>query len=79
LRCPGGEDPPPEASEAPAREADKHMSREADRQELPAPMRRDVRLLGDLLGEVIRESGGQDLLDDVGGRPAEHWLSGACP
>src|SRR6516165_4034467 len=28
-------------------------------------MRRDVRLLGDLLGEVIRESGGQDLLDDV--------------
>src|SRR5262249_38230567 len=27
--------------------------------------RRDVRLLGDLLGEVIRESGGQDLLDDV--------------
>src|SRR5215831_6405978 len=41
------------------------MSREADRQELPAPMRRDVRLLGDLLGEVIRDSGGQDLLDDV--------------
>jgi phosphoenolpyruvate carboxylase len=41
------------------------MSREADRQQLPAPMRRDVRLLGDLLGEVIRESGGQDLLDDV--------------
>src|SRR5580698_11507784 len=28
-------------------------------------MRRDVRLLGDILGEVIRESGGQDLLDDV--------------
>jgi phosphoenolpyruvate carboxylase len=41
------------------------MSREADRQQLPALMRRDVRLLGDLLGEVIRESGGQDLLDDV--------------
>jgi phosphoenolpyruvate carboxylase len=41
------------------------MTREADRQQLPAPMRRDVRLLGDLLGEVIRESGGQDLLDDV--------------
>src|SRR5215471_8493036 len=35
------------------------MSREADRQELPAPMRRDVRLLGGLLGEVIRDSGGQ--------------------
>jgi phosphoenolpyruvate carboxylase len=41
------------------------VSREADRQELPVPLRRDVRLLGDLLGEVIRESGGQGLLDDV--------------
>ena len=41
------------------------MSREADRQELPVPLRRDVRLLGDLLGEVIREAGGQGLLDDV--------------
>jgi phosphoenolpyruvate carboxylase len=41
------------------------VSREADRQQLPVPLRRDVRLLGDLLGEVIRESGGQDLLDDV--------------
>jgi phosphoenolpyruvate carboxylase len=28
-------------------------------------MRRDVRLLGDLLGGAIRESGGQELLDDV--------------
>ncbi len=28
-------------------------------------MRRDVRLLGDILGQVISESGGQDLLDDV--------------
>jgi len=41
------------------------VSREADRQELPVPLRRDVRLLGDLLGEVIREAGGQGLLDDV--------------
>ena len=41
------------------------MGRDADRQYVPAPMRRDVRLLGDLLGEVLRESGGQDLLDDV--------------
>jgi len=41
------------------------VSREADRQELPVPLRRDVRLLGDLLGEVIREAGGQDLLDDT--------------
>jgi phosphoenolpyruvate carboxylase len=28
-------------------------------------MRRDVRLLGGLLGEVLREAGGQELLDDV--------------
>src|SRR5262245_3722377 len=41
------------------------MSREADRAQLPASMRRDVRLLGDLLGEAIRDTGGQDLLDDV--------------
>src|SRR5690349_8967357 len=41
------------------------MSREADRQQLPASMRRDGRLPGDLLGEAIRDTGGQDLLDDV--------------
>ncbi len=41
------------------------MGREADRRELPEPMRADVRLLGDLLGEVLAESGGQGLLDDV--------------
>ena len=29
------------------------MSKEAERQQLPESMRRDVRLLGDLLGEVI--------------------------
>ena len=40
-------------------------TRDTDRQALPGPMRRDVRLLGDMLGEVLRESGGQDLLDDV--------------
>ena len=28
-------------------------------------MRRDVRLLGKILGQVIAESDGQDLLDDV--------------
>jgi phosphoenolpyruvate carboxylase len=41
------------------------VGRDADRQQVPAPMRRDVRLLGDMLGEVLLESGGQGLLDDV--------------
>jgi phosphoenolpyruvate carboxylase len=41
------------------------VGRDADRQNVPAPMRRDVRLLADLLGEVLREAGGQGLLDDV--------------
>ncbi len=40
-------------------------SRAADRRQVPAPMRRDVRVLGEILGQVIRESDGQDLLDDV--------------
>src|SRR5215472_17348976 len=64
------------------------MSREADRQQLPASMRRDVRVLGDLLGEAIRDTGGQDLLDDVerlrraviaaraGGQPADGTAAG---
>ncbi len=40
-------------------------ARESARREVPDPLRRDVRLLGELLGTVIRESGGGDLLDDV--------------
>ncbi|HEY2509035.1 MAG TPA: phosphoenolpyruvate carboxylase [Streptosporangiaceae bacterium] len=32
---------------------------------MPAPMRQDVRLLGELLGQVISESDGKDLLADV--------------
>ena len=39
--------------------------RERDSAALPDLMRRDVRLLGDLLGEVISESSGADLLADV--------------
>ena len=39
--------------------------RERDSAELPDLMRRDVRLLGDILGEVISESAGPDLLADV--------------
>src|SRR6516164_6372250 len=44
---------------------DRNRDRSRDRAELPEPMRRDVRLLGDLLGEVIRDSAGLDLLADV--------------
>jgi phosphoenolpyruvate carboxylase len=39
--------------------------RARDSAELPEAMRRDVRLLGDVLGEVISESAGPDLLADV--------------
>jgi len=40
-------------------------TRDTDRLRMPEPMRRDVRLLGSLLGEVLRDAGGQGLLDDV--------------
>jgi phosphoenolpyruvate carboxylase len=45
-----------------------NMNRDRDRAELPEPMRRDVRLLGDILGEVICDSdpkAGPGLLADV--------------
>src|SRR5437870_13113939 len=35
------------------------------RRAIPAPLRRDVRLLGRLRGQVIAEQGGDDLLGDV--------------
>jgi phosphoenolpyruvate carboxylase len=34
-------------------------------EEMPAPLRRDVRLLGHLLGRVLEEAGGPGLLEDV--------------
>src|SRR4029077_6261377 len=40
-------------------------ARDTARQEIPAPLRRDGRLLGDVLGRVIAEAGGRDLLRDV--------------
>ena len=40
-------------------------TREAARQEIPSPLRRDVRLLGELLGRVIADYGGANLLRDV--------------
>ncbi len=42
-----------------------NKDRDRDRAALPEPMRNDVRLLGDILGEVIRESAGPELLADV--------------
>jgi phosphoenolpyruvate carboxylase len=41
------------------------LLREAARQEIPAPLRRDVRVLGALLGTVIADYGGAGLLRDV--------------
>src|SRR5690625_5626719 len=40
-------------------------SRRNAAQEMPDELRQDVRLLGDLLGQVLAQAGGQDLLDDV--------------
>ena len=42
-------------------------TRDRDRAALPEPMRREVRLLGDILGQIIRDSGGPELLADVEG------------
>ena len=42
-----------------------NRDRERDRAALPEALRRDVRLLGDILGEVIRDSAGPELLADV--------------
>jgi phosphoenolpyruvate carboxylase len=53
------------AAVGPVRGSRAAPARDADRLELPREIRRDVRLLGDLLGEVLRESGGQELLDDT--------------
>ncbi len=50
---PAGERPPPAAR---AR---------IEREQTPAPLRRDVRLLGSVLGKVLVESGGPELLADV--------------
>jgi phosphoenolpyruvate carboxylase len=47
------------------RDRDQGPARDRDRAALPEPMRRDVRLLGDILGEVIADSAGPGLLADV--------------
>jgi phosphoenolpyruvate carboxylase len=47
------------------RDTDRVVNRDTDRAALPEPMRQDVRLLGGILGEVIRDSAGPELLADV--------------
>jgi phosphoenolpyruvate carboxylase len=39
--------------------------RASARQEVPEQLRNDVKLLGEMLGTVLKESGGEDLLADV--------------
>jgi len=46
-------------------QAKSRKTRDAARHEIPAPLRRDVRLLGGLLGRVIADYGGARLLRDV--------------
>jgi phosphoenolpyruvate carboxylase len=48
-----------------AADSDTADRRDADSRRLPAAMRRDVRLLGEILGQVISEDAGEDLLADV--------------
>ncbi|MBO0609775.1 phosphoenolpyruvate carboxylase [Myceligenerans salitolerans] len=45
--------------------SDTTTARGSARHEIPDPLRDDVRLLGGLLGDILREAGGQELLDDV--------------
>jgi phosphoenolpyruvate carboxylase len=55
-----------EGSAVPGNDGDRAADhRNAESRNVPAAMRRDVRLLGDILGQVISESDGHDLLDDV--------------
>ena len=53
------------AATTPAATTPAEAGRDAARTELPAALRHDVRLLGDLLGDVLREYGGRSLLADV--------------
>lgn len=42
-----------------------HDNLAPDGQDLPAPLRRDVRILGETLDQILSEAGGSDLLNDV--------------
>ena len=62
---PGGAQGGPDAGPADDDQAVGGPGRARDSAALPDQMRRDVRLLGEVLGEVISESAGADLLADV--------------
>src|ERR1700737_3041164 len=51
--------------QGPMSESRSSSLRESARQEMPAPLRGEVRLLGELLGQVLTEFGGSELLQDV--------------
>src|SRR5690625_1029762 len=42
-----------------------NAERDSARQEVPEQLRSDVKLLGEMLGTILAESGGEDLLADV--------------
>ena len=62
---PGAADGPDRAAADVSDDTGHGPGRGLARHDVPAPLRDDVRLLGGLLGTVLRETGGQDLLDDV--------------
>src|SRR5215471_9244380 len=70
MGCMGAEDPSAIRNQSSRPGYDRAVerssaTRESARLEMPEQMRRDVRLLGEVLGQVIVESGGDDLLADV--------------
>src|SRR5215472_16524208 len=70
MGCMGAEDPSAIRNQSSRPGYDRALERSSDtresaRLEMPEQLRRDVRLLGEVLGQVIVESGGEDLLADV--------------
>src|SRR5262249_47675677 len=71
MGCMGAEDPSAIRNQSSRPGYDRAVERSSDtresaRLEMPEQMRRDVRLLGEVLGQVIVESGGGGLLGGAG-------------